>query len=189
MRHMARGVARYLAGGLAVMGLIAALGLAAATLGAGAAQAQSAQADVIKQIKLTDGLVEGFVAAQKDMAAMAEKMQGSAPDKPDPKIQAELEAIAKKHGFKDFIEYDDVAANISMVMAGIDPQTGQFTDPVAAIKKEIEELEKDTKIAPKDKTQMLEELREALKSTPPLQHPENIEIVKKHRAKIEAVLQ
>ena len=157
-------------------------------LGSADVYAQGAQ-DVIKQIKLSDKLVEGFISAQKDMAAMAEKMQASTPDKPDPAIQTQLEDIAKKHGFASFLEYDDVAANISMVMAGIDPQSGTFTDPVSAIKKEIEELEKDTKIADKDKKQMLEELKEALKSTPPLQHPDNVEIVKKYRTKIEAVLQ
>ena len=96
--------------------------------------------DVIKQVKLDAKMIEGFIGAQKDMAAVAEKMQGSASEKPDPKIQAELDAAAKKHGFKDFNDYDDVAANISMVMAGIDPQTGAFTDPIMAIKKEIEEL-------------------------------------------------
>ena len=66
--------------------------------------------------------IEGFIAAQKDMDSFAEKMQGDS-DKPDPKMQAELETIAKKHGFASFNEYDDVAANISMVMAGIDPQS------------------------------------------------------------------
>jgi soluble cytochrome b562 len=145
--------------------------------------------DIIKHVRLTDQAIDGFIAAQKDMAAMAEKIQGAPPDKPDPKIQAELEAIAKKHGFKDFVDYDDTAANISMVMAGIDPQTGAYTDPVVAIKKEIEDVKKDAQIPEKDKAQMLKELDEALKSTPPLQFPENIEIVKKHRQKIEAVLQ
>ena len=179
MRHLANQSLR----ALAALAL-----LLACAWSAGGVLAQGAQ-DVIKQVKLTDALVEGFIAAQKDMAAMAEKMQGASPDKPDPKLQAELEAIAKKYGFTDFVQYDDVAANISMVMAGIDPQTGNFTDPVAAIKKEIEELEKDTKIADKDKKQMLDELREALKSTPPLQYPDNVEVVKKYRVKIDAALQ
>jgi hypothetical protein len=149
----------------------------------------AAAQDVIKQVKLSDKLVEGFIAAQKDMSAMAERMQGSPSDKPDPKIQSELEEVAKKHGFKDFAEYDDVAANISMVMAGIDPQSGAFTDPVTAINKEIEEVKADTTIPEKDKKQMLEELNEALKTTPPLQFPENVEVVKKYREKIDAVLQ
>src|SRR5215468_308030 len=131
-----------------------------------------AMAQPVKQIKLTDKHVEGFIAAQQDMAGVAEKMQGSTSDKPDPKIEAELESIAKKHGFASFAEYDDVAGTISMVMAGIDPQTKAFTEPQIAIKK-----------------QMLDELNDALKSAAPIQFPTNIEIVTKYYDKIDAVLQ
>ena len=53
-----------------------------------------ATAQTVKQVKLTDKHVEGFIAAQQDMASVAEKMQGSTADKPDPKIEAELEQIA-----------------------------------------------------------------------------------------------
>ena len=104
-------------------------------------------------------------------------------------MAAELEAIAKKHGFASFIEFDDVAFNISMVMGGLDPQSGSFTDPIAAIKKEIEDVTADKTIPEKDKKQMLDELAEALKNTPPLKFPENVDIVKKFRAEIEKVLQ
>jgi hypothetical protein len=170
--------------------LIGAMALALALGGTGAMVATPAFAqDVIKQVKLSDKLIEGFISAQKDMMAVAEKMQSAASDKPDPAIQTELENNAKKHGFKDFTEYDDVAANISMVMAGIDPQTGAFTDPTTAIKKEIEDVTADKTIAERDKKQMLEELAEALKTTPPIQFPENVEIVKKFREKIDKVLQ
>lgn len=162
--------------------------VASAIVGLGAMPALSAS-DVIPQVKLDTKLVEGFIAAQKDMAKVAEKMQGSATDKPDPKIQGELDGIAKTHGFADFAQYDDVAANISMVMAGIDPQTGAFMDPSESIKKEIEDVKASTSLAEKDKKQMLEELTEALKVTQPIQFPENIELVKKYREKIEAVLQ
>jgi hypothetical protein len=145
--------------------------------------------DAIKQVKLTDAHIKGFIAAQADMAKISEKMQQATSEKPDPKIQAELDAISTKNGFKDFAEYDDVAANISMVMAGIDPQTGVYTDPVTSIKKEIEEVTADKTLQEKDKKQMLEELSEALKSAQPVQFPENIEIVKKSRAEIDKVLQ
>ena len=148
-----------------------------------------AMAQAVNQIKLSDKQVEGFIAAQKDMAGVTEKMQGTASDKPDPKIQAELETIAKKHGFKDFADYDDVAANISMIMAGIDPQTKAFTEPAAAIKKEIDEVKGDKSIPEKEKKQMLEELSEALKTAAPVQHPSNVDIVKKYFDKIESVLQ
>jgi hypothetical protein len=148
-----------------------------------------ATAQPIKQVKLTDKHVEGFIAAQQDMASVAEKMQGSASDKPDPKIEAELESIAKKHGFASFAEYDDVAGTISMVMAGIDPQNKSFTEPQVAIKKEIEEVTADKSIPEREKKQMLEELNEALKSAAPIQFPTNIEIVTKYYDKIDAVLQ
>jgi hypothetical protein len=165
--------------------MIAAVMAMALTQFAGVATAQNA----VKQIKLSDKQIEGFISAQKDMAAVAEKMQGSPSDKPDPKVQAELETIAKKHGFSNFGEYDDVAANISMVMAGIDPQTKAFTEPQAAIKKEIEEVQADKSIPEKEKKQMLDELNEALKTAQPIQNPGNIELVKKYWDKIDAVLQ
>jgi hypothetical protein len=164
--------------------MIAALVAVAFAHFSAAALAQGA----VKQVPLTAKHVEGFIAAQKDMAAVAEKMQGNS-DKPDPKVQAELESIAKKHGFASFAEYDDVAANISMVMAGIDPQSRAFTEPKVAIQKEIDEVKADTTIPDKEKKQMLEELAEALKTAQPIQHPENIELVKKYWEKIDAVLQ
>src|SRR5262245_465087 len=163
---------------------IAALVAVAFTHYSGVAAAQGA----VKQIPLTEKHVEGFISAQKDMATVAEKMQGNS-DKPDPKVQAELETIAKKHGFTSFQEYDDVAANISMVMAGIDPQSKAFTEPKVAIQKEIDEVKADNSIPEKEKKQMLDELGEALKSAQPVANPENIELVKKYYEKIDAVLQ
>lgn len=163
--------------------------LAVALALAFAAAPAVAASDVIQQILLTDKMIEGFIASQKDMAKVAEKLQGTPNDKPDPKIQGELEGVAKQHGFKDFAEYDDVAANISMIMAGIDPQNGSFTDPVEAIKKEIEEVKADKSIKEPDRKTMLEELTEALKVTQPIKFQENIALVKKYREKIDAVLQ
>ena len=169
---------------LKTLGTAVAFGVAALFLVTNA-QAQ----DVIKQVKLSEAHIQGFIKAQAGMAKISEKMQGATSEKPDPKIQAELEDVAKSNGFKDFAEYDDVAANISMVMAGIDPQTGTYTDPIASIKKEIEEVTADKTLQEKDKKQMLEELNEALKSTQPVQFPENVEIVKKFRVDIDKVLQ
>ena len=164
----------------AIAALVAVMLLAIAPL--------AAQTQDFKQIKLTEDQVKGFISAQKDIGAIAPKLQ-AAGDKIDAALQAELEGIAKKHGFKTFSELDDVAANISMVMAGLDPATGEYTDPVEAIKKEIADIEKDQSIPEKDKKQMLEEMNEALKSTPPLEHKENIVLVKKYQKEIEVSLQ
>lgn len=148
-----------------------------------------AQQEQFKQVQLTDALVKAFIAAQTDVTDLAQKSGPQQSDTPDPKVQAALEAIAKKHGFADFAAFDDVAYNISIVLGGLDPQTGAFTDPITAIKREITDVTADTTIPAADKKQMLDELNEALKATPPLAHPGNIDVVKKHREALEKVLQ
>jgi hypothetical protein len=139
------------------------------------------------QIKLTEKHVEGFIAAQKDMSAVVEKMQGAIfSDHANAKYKAELKAVTKKYGFKNFAEYETVAANISIVMAAIDPQTKVFMDPQTAIKKELEEVSADKTIADNEKKKLLRELKEALKSAEPIQFPTNIELVTKYYDKIDA---
>jgi len=160
----------------------------AAVLVVGALAITSASAQEIKQIKLTESQITGFVAAQKDLAAISAKIQ-AAGEKPDATLQAELDGIAKKNGFSAFSELDDVAANISIVMAGLDPQTGNFTDPIEALKKELDDVNKDKTIPEADKKQLVGELEEAIKTTPTLQNKENIDLVKSHRAEIEKSLQ
>lgn len=141
-----------------------------------------------KQIKLTEKQVEGFIKAQGDLNKISDKLQSDS-EEPDEKLQAELEAIAKKNGFASFDELDQVAANVSMVIAGIDPESGEYTDPVESIKKEIEEIKADKSIPDKEKQQMLKEMQEALETTPALEHPDNIQVVKKYRAEIDKALQ
>src|SRR6266496_6532672 len=94
--------------------------LALALFDHGAATAQEA-----KQIKLTEKHIQGFMAAYGDMA----KLYDGANPEPDPKVEAQAEAVAKKNGFASLDEYDDVSFNIEMIMSGIDPQTKKFTEP------------------------------------------------------------
>src|SRR5215831_5343123 len=153
---------------------------------AGAVMAQPGGRPEVKQIQLTEKQVQGVVAAQKDISAVLEKIQGPPPDELPPPILAELDAAAKKHGFKDFNDYDEVLGNITMVMTGIDPKTKVFTEPAAAIKQEIADVTANKTIPAGEKKQMLEELNEALKSAQPIQFPGNIELVKKYYDKIDA---
>jgi hypothetical protein len=142
----------------------------------------------VNQIVLTDAQVKSFISAQPDLATVAPKLQ-EAGDNVAPALQAELDGIAKKHGFATFKELDDVAANISIVMAGLDAKSGAFTDPVDALKKELADVTTDASIPDADKKQLVDELNEAIKTTQPLEHKENIEIVKAHREEIEKALQ
>jgi len=147
-----------------------------------------AQAPIL-QIQLTEKHVENFIAAHKEMTATAEKLPANAPIKSDPKIQAELEAVAKKHGFRNFNEYDDVAANIALIMAGIDPQTKVFREPRLSIQREIEELRNDRTIPEKERKQILEGLNEALKLSQSIKFSGNVDVVKKYYGKLETLLQ
>jgi hypothetical protein len=152
------------------------------------ALAQEPKDEPIKQIKLTEAQVKSFISAQPDLATVAPKLQ-EAGDTIEPGLQTELDTIAKKHGFATFTELDDVAANISIVMAGLDSKTGDFTEPVEALKKELADVTADASIPEADKKELIKELSEAISSTPRLEHLENVELVKAHRAQIEKALQ
>ena len=165
--------------------LCLALALVTWTLPAGRAAAQ----DPIRQVDLSEKQVQGFIATQKPMTEATDKMQGLPSDKPDPKLQAELEAVVKKQGFKDLAEYDDVAATISMVMAGIDPDTKQFTQADDAIRQQIKDVEADKSLPAEEKKEALDDLNESLKQAQPIRNPANVELVKKYYDKIEAALQ
>ena len=157
--------------------------LALATCPLAAAQAP------LKQVDLTEKQVQGFIAAQKPMTDVTDKMQSGPSDKPDPKLQAALEAVAKTQGFKDLAEYDDVAATVSMVMAGIDPDTKQFTQVDEAIRQQIKDIDADKTLPADERKQALDELNEALRQAQPIRNLANIELVKKYYDKIEAALQ
>ena len=75
----------------------------------------TATAQEVKQIKLTEKHIQGFMAASKDMAKLYDGADPSA-DKPDPKVEAQAGAIAKKSGFASLAEYEDVSMNIAMIM-------------------------------------------------------------------------
>jgi hypothetical protein len=142
----------------------------------------------VPQVKLTAQQIEGYIAAQKDVAGLLKKLPSSPSAKPDPKIIAQLDGAAKKHGFKDFGEYDDVAANVAMIMAGIDPQTKTFQEPKEAIQQEIAEVNADKSLSKAQKAKMIESLNKALKSAQPIQHTGNIELVKRYFEKIDAAV-
>src|SRR5262245_9500347 len=139
-----------------------------------------------KQIKLTEKHVRAFISAQKQLAPLASKLE-SAADKPNPELQKQIEGIAKSNCFSTLDEFDDVAANISLVLAGLDPQSGQFTEPPDQIKKDIEELKQDTQVSQKDKDQALAQMQEALKRAAPLQFKENVAVVKKYQKELDEV--
>jgi hypothetical protein len=151
------------------------------------AQAAPMQPPPLKQIALTDKQIEGVLAAAKDMNAITEKMPENA--KPDPKITAQLEGVAKKNGFASFDEYNDVLDNIGMVMAGFDPATKKYVGNETVIKAQIAEVQGDKKMSAKDKKEALADLNDALKNpAPPIENKGNIDVVTKYYDKLAAIM-
>ena len=151
------------------------------------APAQAGQPPALKQIPLTDKQIEGVLAAQKDMNAITDKLPENA--KPDPKVIAQLEAIAKKNGFAGYDEYNNVIDNVSLVLGGFDPATKKYVGSEAVLKAQIAQVQADKKMSAKDKKQALDDLNMAMKSPePPVENKGNIDLVLKYYDKLSAVL-
>jgi hypothetical protein len=56
------------------------------------------------------------------------------------RYKAKLKAVTKEHGFKNFAEYEAVAASISLVMAAIDSSTKVSRTRPTAIQQEPEDM-------------------------------------------------
>jgi hypothetical protein len=138
----------------------------------------------LKQIELTDAQVSGFIAAQKDLQPLSAKLLEGG-DKPDDALKGELDKIATKHGFKDFLDMETVGANISLVLDGLDPKTGGYTDPVEKMKLELENIKGDASIPEDDKKLVIEDLNQEIAAAKPLQFQGNIEVVKKFQPELE----
>jgi len=141
----------------------------------------------LKQIALTEAQVQGVLAASKEMDPITEKIPENA--KPDPKITAQLEAIAKKNGFASYDDYNLVIDNISLVLGGFDPATKKYVGAEAVIKAQIAQVQADKKMPAKDKKEALDELKQALKApTPAVENKANIDLVGKYYDKLIAAL-
>ena len=152
-----------------------------------AAPPPAAEAPAVKQIALTDQQIEGVLAASKDVDAITDKIPDNA--KPDPKVDAQLDAAVKKNGFASYDEYNTVVDNISLVLGGFDPASKKYVGADTVLKAQIAQVQADKKMPAKDKKAVLADLNEALKSPPPaIENKGNIDIVAKYYDKLAEAL-
>jgi hypothetical protein len=181
---------------------IVGLALAITAVSAGDAQAQAKQAPApkqqmapaqaapppgqppaIKQIALTEKQIEGVLAATKEMDPLTEKLPENG--KPDAKLLAQLDGVARKNGFAGYDDYNVVVDNISLVLGGFDPATKKYVGSDAVIKAQIAQVQADKKMSPKDKKEALADLNDALKSpAPAIENKGNIDLVTKYYDKL-----
>ena len=152
-----------------------------------AAPPPAAEAPAVKQIALTEKQIQGVLAASKDVDAITDKIPDNA--KPDPKVDAQLDAVAKKNGFASYDEYNTVVDNISLVLGGFDPATKKFVGAETVLKAQIAQIQADKKMPAKDKKEALADLNEALKTPPPaIENKGNIDLVAKYYDKLAEAL-
>jgi len=150
-------------------------------------QAAPLQLPALKQLALTDKQIEAVIATQKEMNPITDKLPENAPA--DQKIITQLEAIAKKHGFASYDEYNVVIDNISLVLGSIDPVSKKYVGSEAVIKSQIAQVEADKKMSAEEKKQALNDLNLALKMPAPvIENKGNIDLVIKYYDKLDAVM-
>jgi len=153
-----------------------------------AAQPAVPQAPELTQIALTDKQILDLLDSQRDMDAIMSKLPDDPSKPPDANVMAQLDAVAKKHGFASYAEYGNVAANVDMMLDGFDPQKKKFVGFEAVVKDEIAQIQADTRMPAKDKNEALDELNAALKNVPTVKFPANIELVGKYYDKLNDAL-
>ena len=136
----------------------------------------------LKQMALTEAQIQSVLAAAKEMDPVEEKLDD---EKPDPKLIAQLDGIAKKNGFASYADYNVVVDNINLVLGGFDTTTKKYVGPEAVIRAQIGEVNADKKMSAKDKKEALADLNDALKSPgPALENKGNIDVVTKYYDKL-----
>ncbi len=150
------------------------------------ALAQIGSPDQLKPIALTQTQIDNVLASQKEIAAITKKLPRNAP--PNSKAMAQLEDVAKAHGFASFDEYNTVVGNISLVMDGIDPQTKKYIGSDAALKLQVEQVKADKQMSAANKKRELAYLAMALDAKEPDQSKDNVDLVVKNYDKIDAAL-
>jgi hypothetical protein len=172
---------------LVTLAVFAGLGAFASTGMAQGARQEQGEQQQFKQMKLTDQQIQSFITTQKKLAPLASKLEAAA-GQPDPALQKQVEQIAKSSGFATMEEFSDVGANVSVVLAGLDAQTGQFLEPPDQIRRDMEEVKKDQQMSKEEKDQALAEMQAALKTAVTLKFKENVALVKKYQKELEQVL-
>ncbi len=137
----------------------------------------------LKQMALTEAQIQGVLKATDEMDPVTDKIEDDA--KPDPKIAAQLDGIAKKNGFAGYADYNAVVDNINLVLGGFDTTTKKYVGAEAVIRAQIAEVNADKKMSAKDRKEALDDLNDALKSPgPAVENKGNIDLVTKYYDKL-----
>jgi hypothetical protein len=148
------------------------------------APAEQSDEEKIDQKPLTEAIIQQFLDAQDSIDDIVSDIPDDELDEPDPKIQAKLDKTARRFGFKDYGDYDEVANTIGFLLGGFDPDTKAFVGHETMVKRQIAEVENDGTLRKGQKKAQLRELDEMLRSIVPVKYPDNIALVAKSYDKL-----
>ena len=167
---------------LASLGLV--LGLfGAPALADDAAPTVNSVYHALEQAPLTADQVQHYIDAMPDMQAAMGDLPADAAE-PDAATMAKLGDIARKHGFKDFDDYNTVAGNISLALDGVDPSAKTYVGAKALIERSIADVSADKQMSEADKKAALADLQMQLKTEPDVKYQGNIDLVLKNYDKL-----
>ncbi|GEL43919.1 hypothetical protein MEX01_45100 [Methylorubrum extorquens] len=151
------------------------------------APAQATAPEPGKAIALTQGQIDGLLVAQPELA----RLPGAAPDKPDPKAeaQAQAEAIVKRNGFASLEAFQDASDTVDAVLGGIDPETKSYVGATPLLKKQLAALQADKAMPAQEKAEAVKEIEAALAAGEPEKpSPANITLVTRNYARLSAAM-
>jgi len=139
----------------------------------------------LQQVELNQDQIANYIDALGDMSAAMGDAPADAAE-PDDKTMTKLEGIAKKHGFKDFDDYNNVAGNIALVLDGVDPDSKAYVGSEKMIERAIAELKSDKQMSQADRRSALADLEARRKSATQVKYKANIDLVLKNYDKLSA---
>ncbi|MDR6658774.1 hypothetical protein J2W51_001316 [Tardiphaga robiniae] len=147
------------------------------------AQASKLEASAAKQLALSEKQVVALLAAQKDLDGFVATPGTNAA------VLAQIDGVAKKHGFANYAEYTILFDNIGLAMAGIDPKTKTYVGPVAVIKQKIATVQADKSLSAEDRKEAIDDLNAKMASPPPaVENKGNIDLAIKYYDKLAVAL-
>ena len=159
----------------------------AAIWSAGALPALAQDDPPSEEIKLTAETVKQMIAATKEMQSLDPAASGEvAETTPSTELDAELDGIAKKHGFADGDAYGKTFESAVQAFAVVD-WTSEHRKKAAAA--EIAAITADKELPEDAKKAAIALIEQDLAAPPPQALPENVELIKAHEAEMRELLE
>lgn len=138
------------------------------------------------EVKLTEETLKSVIDATKEMQALDPGDQSASDESANTtELDAQMDAVAKKHGFTDAEAYGAAYESAVQAFAVID-WTSEARKKEAA--DEIAAINADTTMTAEAKAEAVKGVEEELSAPAPAALPENVELIRKHEAEMRELM-